>query len=114
MQRLAASLIGVDSGRILLFSDFEDGGPMWTGDGPRLVRRTVLFSEPFRAPPTVQTAVELWDMDRQSNQRGDLFAENVARDRFELVFKTWGDTRVARLRASWLAIGELDIDDWKL
>ena len=32
---------------------------------------------------------------------------------FQLVFRTWGDTRVARVRADWTAIGPVkDDDDW--
>ena len=32
---------------------------------------------------------------------------------FQLVFRTWGDTRVARIRADWTAIGPVrDADDW--
>ena len=37
--------------------------------------------------------------------RADLTAENVSEKGFHLVFRTWGDTRVARVRADWLAIG---------
>jgi hypothetical protein len=30
-----------------------------------------------------------------------------------MVFRTWGDTRVARVRADWMAIGEQRSDeDW--
>ena len=30
-----------------------------------------------------------------------------------MVFRTWGDTRVARMRIAWIAIGALsDEDDW--
>jgi hypothetical protein len=29
------------------------------------------------------------------------------------VFRTWGDTRIARVRIAWMAIGELsEGDDW--
>jgi hypothetical protein len=32
-----------------------------------------------------------------------------------IVFRTWGDTRVARVRADWLAIGALPHeDDWEI
>jgi hypothetical protein len=32
-----------------------------------------------------------------------------------IVFRTWGDTRVARVRADWLAIGEVrGEDDWQV
>ena len=34
---------------------------------------------------------------------------------FVIVFRTWADTRVARIRADWLAIGELSAeDDWNV
>jgi len=115
MKRFDARILGVDQGRILLFSDFEEGGPMWTGEGPRLVRRDVTFSEPFREPPQVIVSLEMWDIDQASNQRADLVAENVTRTGCEILFKTWGDTRVARIRAGWTAIGPLRYDDdWDL
>jgi hypothetical protein len=28
-----------------------------------------------------------------------------------MVFQTWGDTKVARVRIAWMAIGELSDDD---
>ena len=32
-----------------------------------------------------------------------------------MVFRTWGDTRVARIRADWTAIGAIiDEDNWVL
>ncbi|MGB5558157.1 MAG: H-type lectin domain-containing protein [Paracoccaceae bacterium] len=40
-------------------------------------------------------------------------AEDVTPKGFSIVFRTWGDTRVARVRANWLSIGELrDDEDW--
>jgi hypothetical protein len=47
--------------------------------------------------------------------RGDLVSENIAEEGFDIVFKTWGDTRFARARVAWLAIGQLPPeDDWDL
>lgn len=115
MKRLQNHLIGIDQGDLLLFSDFEDGGPMWTGTGPRESRHPVTFSEPYRRPPAVHVALSMFDMDEKTNQRADIAAENVTATGFELVFRTWQDTRVARVRAGWLAIGELaHDDDWEL
>lgn len=97
----------------MLFSDFEDGGQMWTGSGQRELRKMVKFSEAFAGPPAVQVALSLWDMDQKTNQRGDIAASDVTKDGFTIVFKTWSDTRVARVRASWMAFGELPHkDDW--
>ena len=55
----------------------------------------------------------MWDMDQKTNQRADISAELVTPDGFIIVFRTWGDTRVARVRTDWLAIGEVRGDgDW--
>ena len=115
MRRLSHHLIGAEQGSVVLFSDFEDNGPMWTGDGPREARRPLRFSEAFRAPPMVHVAISMWDTGGETNQRADLRAETVTETGFELVFRTWGDSRVARIRADWMAIGEVTAeDDWAL
>lgn len=115
MKRLRSSFVGVDSGDVVLFSDFEDGGEMWTGRGSRERRRHIAFSEPFRSVPTVQLSLSLWDIDASTVLRADLVSEAVTETGFDMVFRTWGDTRVARIRISWTAIGELpDGEDWDL
>lgn len=115
MKRLRNHLIGVDQGDPILFSDFNDGGEMWTGQGPRERRRQVAFSEPFRAAPAVHLTISLWDVDAATVVRSDVSAEDITADGFEIVFRTWGDTKVARVRVSWMAIGELtDSDEWEL
>jgi hypothetical protein len=115
MRRLKTNLIGVDQGNTGLFSDFESGGEMWTGHGPRESRKTVLFNGIFMTPPSVHVTISMWDMDQETNLRADLAAENITREGFEIVFRTWGDTRVARIRACWTAIGEMkNEDDWEV
>ena len=115
MKKLRTHLVGIDQGDINLFSDFQDGGQMWTGVGPRERRRAVSFSASFRHPPTVQVSVSLWDVDTASHMRADLSAEEVTCEGCEVVFRTWGDSRVARIRVTWMAIGELaHDDDWNL
>ncbi len=105
--------VGVQQGELLMFSDFEDGGAMWTDEGPREVRRTVVFAQPFLTMPVIHAAIGMWDMARGSNQRADLQVDNITRGGFDLVFRSWGDTRVARIRANWLAIGQaLHTEDW--
>ena len=113
MRRLRSRLMGIEQGDTVLFSDFENDGEMWTGRGQRERRRRIKFSEPFHTPPNVQTSVSLWDMDASTVFRADVAAETVTENGFDLVFCTWGDTRVARARIGWIAIGELsDEDDW--
>ncbi|MGB7269836.1 MAG: H-type lectin domain-containing protein [Albidovulum sp.] len=115
MRRLSSHLLGVDQGSIVLFSDYQDGGAMWTGDGPRELRRLVQFKEPFLTLPVVQVTLSMWDMDQKTNQRADISAEAVSLEGFAIVFRTWGDTRVARVRSDWLAIGEVKgEDDWDI
>lgn len=115
MKKLTSHCIGVDEGEIVLFSDFQDEGEMWTGRGPRERRRRVAFSEPYLSPPSVQCSLSMWDMDNGSNLRGELQTDKVTCEGFEVVFKTWGDSRVARTRARWIAIGEVRAPgDWEV
>lgn len=115
MKKLQNHLIGIDQGEILLFSDFEDDGEMWAGDGPRHAVRPVVFSEVYKSTPVVQAALSMWDLDKQTNARADIRAEDVTCEGFNLVFRTWGDTRIARARAIWTSIGEMPHDgDWDI
>jgi hypothetical protein len=115
VKRLRSHLVGFDQGSVLMFSDFEEEGPMWRSDGPREARRPVRFANAFLRPPMVHAAVEMWDFADGANLRADMRAEQVTREGFDLVFRTWGDTRVARIRAGWFAIGALrDPDDWEV
>lgn len=109
-------MVGVDQGELNLFSDFATGGEMWTGEGPRERRQRVDFSEPYLTPPTVTVGICLWDLDSDTNLRMDICAEDVNENGFTAVFRTWGDTRVARVRMSWQSIGQVgDPDDaWVL
>lgn len=115
MQKFLKQAIGVDQGENVLFSDYEDGGDMWTGNGPRERRHALTFKEPFASPPVVHVALSMWDMDSATNARADISAENITETGFDMVFKTWGDSRVARARARWMAIGAVaHDDDWQL
>ena len=111
MKRFRNHLIGVDQGDVPLFADFEDGGEMWTGKGPRERRKTIEFSQDFKAPPAVHVSLALCDMDSGPHHRAEVVAENIGPATFDVVFRTWGDTRVARVRVAWMAIGELAYDD---
>ena len=115
MRRMKNHLIGVDQGTEVLFSDFEDGGEMWSGKGSRERRTQVKFSEKYKSIPAVQVSMDMWDMDQKTNQRADISACNINVEGFEIFFRTWGDTKIARVRAAWFAIGEVkDDDEWEL
>lgn len=113
MKYLRNHSIGIAQGDEALFSDFENDGDMWTGSGTRERRHRVDFKDPFRTVPAVQVSISLWDIDTSSAVRAEVVAENVSRDGFQIVFRTWADTRVARVRVSWIAIGGVaNDDDW--
>ncbi|MDZ4094718.1 MAG: H-type lectin domain-containing protein [Paracoccaceae bacterium] len=115
MKRIPSGRVGIEQGNRVLFSDFADGGVMWTGQGPRESRHVVKFKEPFTEVPAVMVGILMWDLDQKTNSRADISADNVTVKGFHLVFKTWGDTRVARIRADWTAIGPVkNEDDWDL
>lgn len=113
MEKLNNNLIGIDQGDSVLFSDFQNGGQMWTGDSHRERRQRIHFSEKFRKRPVVHCSLSMWDVDSSANVRADVTADRIDDEGFDIVFRTWGDTRIARARVGWMAIGELrNGDDW--
>jgi len=115
MRKLRTGHVGVDQGSTILFSDFDNNGEMWMGDGPRERRVTVLYNGIFLNPPSIHISIDMWDFDQETNMRADISAEQISREGFQIVFKTWGDTRIARLRANWMAIGEMKSEtDWEV
>ena len=113
MKRISSSQVGIQQGSRILFSDFADGGEMWTGTGDRESRHQVTFKEAFLEAPSVMVSLSMWDIDHKHNARMDLRAEKITAKGFELVFRTWQDSRVARVRADWIALGPTrDDDDW--
>lgn len=111
MRVYSTNRLGVQQGSSVLFSDFADGGVMWTGKGPRQSRHRITFSEPFAGLPMVHVSLSMWDFDQKTSVRADISAEDVSETGFDLVFKTWADTRVARVRADWMAIGPASDED---
>lgn len=114
MWRIRTHRMGIDRGSKVLFSDFVTDGAMWTGEGDREIRMLIKFSESFVTPPAVMVGMSMWDIDAATNSRIDISSENVTEKDFEIVFSTWGDTKVARIRADWTAFGEVaDDEDWE-
>lgn len=115
MRRFESNVVGVDQGSLVMFSDFQHDGIMWTGSGQREHSEYVSFNGSYKEAPVVQVSISMWDFDSATNQRGHIVAENVTTDGFKAVFKTWGDTRIARLRVDWTAIGPVNHEDnWEL
>ena len=115
MKRLRNPRTGIDQGDVIVFSEFDSGGTMWTGQGARERRRAVRFAEAFANAPAVHVSLSMWDMDTQGAVRADLSAEKISETGFEIVFRTWSDSRIARVRAAWMAIGDLPFEgDWEV
>lgn len=111
MKRFSDHAVGIQRGSMVLFKAFDDGGEMWTGHGPRESRHEVRFEQEFVGPPVVHIGLSMWDIDNGDNQRADISTDNVRADGFTIIFRTWGATRVARVRAEWLAIGAAHHED---
>lgn len=92
------------SGLIDLFDHFGAETEMWTGTGERSISRRVLFARPFSHAPQVLVSVTMIDAAREQNTRYDIRALDVSRDGFTVSVRTWNDTRIARLSASWMAV----------
>lgn len=61
----------------------------------------------------MMVGLSMWDIDRRANSRVDITVEDITTVGFELVFRTWGDSRIARVRADWTAIGSVpDDENW--
>lgn len=115
MIKIESNFVGIHKGDVVLFSDFEHDGEMWTGDGPRLIREKIEFGDGFRSTPSVMVSLSMWDISNGANMRMDVQAENITPKGFDIVFRTWGDTKVARVRVAWQAIGSVKGDDvWDL
>lgn len=115
MWKIRTHRLGIDQGNQVLFSDYEHDGEMWAGEGERAFRQPVAFAEAFLAPPVVKIGMSMWDIDSSANGRMDISAENITAEGFDIVFRTWGDSKVARVRADWMALGEVTHeDDWDL
>lgn len=114
MKKLENHRVGVDQGEEVI-SDFQSDGDLWTGDGPREVRRVVQFATPYRDLPRVMAFVQMWDISNTANARVDVQVDDITVEGFTLIFRTWLDTRVARVRIGWMSFGELPHDDdWQL
>lgn len=113
MKRIAPGTLAIQQGSRVLFSDYADDGIMWTGHGDRESRHIVTFQAAFQSAPTIMVSISMWDIDHKHNARADIAAERVTEEGFHIVFRTWGDSRIARVRAEWVAIGAVsDEDDW--
>jgi len=107
-QQTTAPLVGVQvvtaAGEI--FNHVDDNGPMWSGEGDREVRLKLRFTASFQRPPHITLGISGMDSSCGQNLRFSLATEAVTPEGFVIVFKTWGDTKIARASVNWSAIGQ--------
>ncbi len=102
----------VQQGEELIFSHYEDSGPMWSGDGQRQVSYHIEFDRPFIGNPIVQLSITLMDVQTDPLIRYDISATEITSDGFSILFQTWADSRFARVRVGWIAIGQSIRDEY--
>lgn len=111
MRKFIGHAIGLEQGEVVLFSDFQDDGPMWRGEGEREVVKSVEFSEKYDDAPAVTLAIAMCDMSNDAYMRFDMCAVDVTAQGFKIRFSTWGDTKIARVRVHWQSIGSVNNED---
>lgn len=83
----------------------SEGWSLNGGTGKRNHIVFVRFTGPFAALPEVHLSLAAFDGASASdgNLRVALRAENITRDGFVLKISTWGESRIAGVRGTWLA-----------
>lgn len=79
---------------------------MMTGTGERRFTDFVKFDKHFDVEPEVMVALQGVDIIHDHNARAYLEVRDITHDGFELTLHTWGDTKIWKLKASWLAFLE--------
>ena len=95
----------VETGHVQVFSDFEDNGPMWTGEGERSISNTITYNSPFQEKPIVSLQISLMDAQSGVPMRYSLKVKKETNKSFQIVFSTWLDSRFARVAVNWTAMG---------
>lgn len=113
MTKYISTALETESGDLLIFSDLEDRGDMWTGSGDRSRTARVNFTKLFRETPLVNIAIKMMDAETGTNLRYDLILEDVSTTGFDVRLKTWQDTKIIRASINWTAIGAgFEDGDW--
>lgn len=107
-QHSTSPLVGVQiiTGAGELFNHVATNGPMWYEEGDREVRFKIIFTDSFQKIPHITLGVTGMDSSKAQNLRFSLMAESVTLEGFDIVMKTWSDTKIARASVNWSALGQ--------
>ncbi len=96
----------IESGQVHAQRGDSDGWGLYADQsGIRTTTRAVTFASEFADTPTVTVAVSHLDCVADRNTRISVYTESVTTSGFSIVYKTWGDSRVYGVTASWIAHG---------
>lgn len=90
---------GTTSGSCVGTSDWN----LCSGSGNRTYTIHVTFAKSFATIPTVTTALTLVDLDKNANQRLEVYPTNITPDGFDLNIHTWADSIVYVVGVTWTA-----------
>jgi hypothetical protein len=81
-------------------------GDWWNGNGPRETTKHVDFPKgTFQTKSTVIAALSSLDASNGANVRVTATVTNASKDHCDIRISTWGDTKIAGVTVTWLAIG---------
>ena len=79
-----------------LFNHVAPNDYMWTEEGARSVKRSIIFRKPFTQPPMLTYGLCAYDASQANNQRFRLQLIRVGVEGFKIALHTWGDSKIAR------------------
>jgi hypothetical protein len=95
--------MAVLTGSAGVFSHYPNGY-MWTGSGERDVLKYVDFPTSFKRKPSVSAALATVDSSKDANLRVNVSVQDITNDGFNVRVGTWGDTKLAAVSISWIAV----------
>ncbi|EBA02846.1 hypothetical protein RB2150_18367 [Rhodobacterales bacterium HTCC2150] len=90
----------------LLFRHANPGGYMWNDQGDREFEVFIPFETTLERKPLVQVNLSGVDASHAQNLRLTLAVKSTSLEGFVVGAKTWGDTKIASVDISWMAMAQ--------
>lgn len=72
--------------------------------GERSILVPVKFLTPFKVKPDVVVALTFVDSDKSTNFRINITADQITKEGFNVIVKTWYDSKVYHVEGTWTAV----------
>ncbi len=96
--------INIQSGEWYVeFFAYNEYKHMMNSRGERSITKHIEFDVKFKKTPKVIASISLLDIKRGTNLRVNVYAEHINASGFDLRIATWDDTKLYRLRGSWIS-----------